>query len=259
VGVARAVAVSVSGKGGVGKTVLTSLILRALIKNGRRSILAVDADPATNLPETLGVKVDKTVGMVANELRSRIEKGDLPLGASKKDILEANVFGILVEGERFDLLAMGRTEGEGCYCYVNSLLTEILDTISSNYDIVLMDMEAGLEHLSRRTDRDLENLLIVTDPSKMGLNTARRIKELADEVHIKIARTLLVGNTFPPEMEGELRRYASQINVEYCGIIPYDPEISKYNIRGMPLLELPDTSQAAKRAEEIAAQLGLLT
>jgi len=257
--VAKSVAVSVSGKGGVGKTAITSLLLRALVKNGRGSILAVDADPATNLPETLGVKVDRTVGMVANELRSRIAKGDLPPGAAKKDMLEAGVFGAIVEGERFDLLAMGRTEGEGCYCYVNSLLTEILDTISSNYEIVLMDMEAGLEHLSRRTDRDLETLLIVTDPSKMGLNTARRIKELADEVHIKIARALLVGNAFPAEMEDELREYASRINVEYCGTIPYDPEIAKYNIRGIPLLELPDTSQAARKVEEMAVRMGLFT
>jgi CO dehydrogenase maturation factor len=251
-------AISISGKGGVGKTAVTSLLLRALLKNGRGSILAVDADPATNLPDTLGVQVDRTVGMVANELRGRIAKGDLPPGAAKKDMLEAAVFGAIVEGERFDLLAMGRTEGEGCYCYVNSLLTEILDTISSNYEVVLMDMEAGLEHLSRRTDRDLETLLIVTDPSKMGLNTARRIKELADEVHIKIAKALLVGNTFPSEMEGELREYASRIKVEYCGIIPYDPKMAEYNVRGISLLELPDTSQAARRVEEIAARMGLL-
>ena len=251
-------AVSISGKGGVGKTAVTSLLLRALLKNGRGSILAVDADPATNLPDTLGVKVDRTVGMVANELRGRIARGDLPPGAAKKDMLEAGVFGAIVEGERFDLLAMGRTEGEGCYCYVNSLLTEILDTISSNYEIVLMDMEAGLEHLSRRTDRDLETLLIVTDPSKMGLNTARRIKELADEVHIKIARALLVGNVFPPELESELRKYASRMNVECCGTIPYDPEMAQYNVRGKSLLELPDTSPAARRVEEMAAQMGLL-
>jgi CO dehydrogenase maturation factor len=254
----RTLTISVSGKGGVGKTVITALLLRALLKKCKGSLLAVDADPATNLPEVLGVKAEKTVGMVANELRRGIDKGNLAPGTSKRELLEARVFGALVECEGFDLLAMGRTEGEGCYCYVNSLLRQVLDALSANYGIVLMDMEAGLEHLSRRTDRDLDALLIITDASKMGLNTARRIKEVADEVHVKVGRAMLIGNIFPAEMEAELRRYASEIGVEFGGILPYDQTISKFNIEGRPLLELPDSSEAARRVEAVAAQIGLL-
>ncbi|MEM2961382.1 MAG: AAA family ATPase, partial [Candidatus Bathyarchaeia archaeon] len=145
-----ALVISVSGKGGVGKTVVTALLLKLMI--GRGSILAVDADPATNLPDVLGVRVEKTVGAVVDELKRRVQRGDLASTISKEGVLEAWIYEVLVEADGFDLLAMGRTEGEGCYCSVNYMLAKIVDSLSRNYDYTLMDMEAGLEHLSRRTD-----------------------------------------------------------------------------------------------------------
>ncbi|MEM2534845.1 MAG: ArsA-related P-loop ATPase, partial [Candidatus Nezhaarchaeales archaeon] len=147
--------IAVSGKGGVGKTTITALMLRALIDMGIKSILVVDADPASNLPDVLGVKIGKTVGEVTNELKKAIDRGELPPLLSKRDFLEFKVFEVLNELPDFDLLVMGRTEGEGCYCMVNDVLTEVVDALSRNYAITLMDMEAGLEHLSRRTDRDV--------------------------------------------------------------------------------------------------------
>ncbi len=256
----KALVVSVSGKGGVGKTTLVALLLKALLeRDDGRDILVVDADPAANLPDVLGVKVEKTVGMVANELKRKIEKGQLPMGVSKSDLLEAWVYSTLLELENFDMLVMGRTEGEGCYCYVNSILTRILDTLLSNYDLVLMDMEAGLEHLSRRTDKDVDVMVIVTDPSLMGFKTALRIKELAEEVHIEVKKIYIVGNRFPAEMEERLREWASKIGVEAAGVIPNDSLIAEYNLAGRSLLDLPSDSPALSSAREIAKRIGIIS
>ena len=252
--------ISVSGKGGVGKTTLVALLLRVLLHNNPdTSILVVDADPAANLPEVLGVEVEKTVGMVANELKKKIEKGGLSVGISKQELLEAWVYSTLVELPDYDLLVMGRTEGEGCYCYVNSLLTRILDTLASNYDLVLMDMEAGLEHISRRTDKDVDIMVIVTDPSLMGLKTARRIKELIREVHIDIKEVYLVGNRFPSEAQSKLEKWASENGLKLAGIIPEDQKIYEYNLSGLPLLKLPEDSVALRAAENIARRIGLIS
>lgn len=251
--------ISVSGKGGSGKTTLTALLLKVMLsKAPNKSILVVDADPATNLSDVTGVEVKKTVGTVANKLKLSIEKEELSPYVSKADVLESWIYETVIEKEDFDMLVMGRTEGEGCYCYVNSILTRILDTLTKNYDITLMDMEAGLEHLSRRTDRDLDAMIIVTDPSKMGLKTTERIRKLAAEVHITVKGIYLVGNQFPAEMDEFLRGYAKEIDTEYAGIIPIDSNISHYNVMGRSLLELPEDSPAVKVAENIARRIELL-
>lgn len=253
--------ISVSGKGGSGKTTVAALILKVLLKNihkSIKSILAVDADPAVNLPGVLGVTISSTVGMTATKLKKEIEQGTLAASISKSDLLEAWVYDVLVETPQFDLLAMGRSEGEGCYCYVNSVLTKILDTLSKNYSITLMDMEAGLEHLSRRTDRDVDIMLVVTDPSKMGLETARRIKEITEEVHIDLKEIYLIGNGFSPDTESFLREKAAEIGLKFAGIIPHDPNIMNYNMLGKSLLSLPDSSPAVKAVEEIVKKINLL-
>jgi len=252
------IVISVSGKGGAGKTTVAALLLKLLLERTERSILVVDADPATNLPDVLGVPVAKTVGMVEAEFRRKIDDGTIPPSMTKDTLLEAWVHGVLVEGPRFDLLAMGRSEGEGCYCPVNYILSKVVDALSRNYDVVLMDMEAGLEHLSRRTDRDVDVMLIVTDPSKMGLQTAARINELAREVHISFKRMVLVGNLFPVSMEQELRGHAAKVGLEFGGIIPADPAVAEYNMRGTPLLGLPSDSPSVVAAAKLSSSIGLL-
>jgi CO dehydrogenase maturation factor len=254
---ARKTVISVSGKGGAGKTTLTALLLKWIIQNTKETPLVVDADPATNLPDVLGVKVARTVGQTSREMKNQIEKGILSPTVPKRDILEAWVFETLVEGERFDLLAMGRSEGEGCYCFVNNVLTRILDTLSGNYSVALLDMEAGLEHLSRRTDRDVDVMLVVAEPSKMGLETARRIKDLAKEVHIGVKKIYLVGNCFQKGMEGTLEKAASDIGMELAGIVPVDENVTSYNMAGRPLLGLPDDSPAYVAVGKIARRIGL--
>lgn len=254
---ARKLVFSISGKGGTGKTTLTALLLKWLIRNTDEVVLVVDADPATNLPDVLGVEIGKTVGAVSKEMKDRIERGTLPVTAPKQDLLEAWVFQTLVEEDRFDLLAMGRSEGEGCYCFVNNVLTRILDTLTRNYTVTLLDMEAGLEHLSRRTDRDMDALLVVTDPSRMGFQTARRIKELAHEVHIAVSHIYLVGNQFNEELEDMLKNAAEEIGLELAGYLPVDPNVVSFNMMGKPLLEIPENSPAYRAVEQIALKIGL--
>lgn len=253
----RKIVISVSGKGGTGKTMLVSLLLKWLIQNTDLISLVVDADPATNLPEVLGVELVRTVGQASKEMKDKIEKGTLSPTIPKRDMLEGWVFQTLVEEDRFDLLAMGRSEGEGCYCYVNNVLTRILDTLTGNYPVTIMDMEAGLEHLSRRTDRDVDAMIVVTDPSRMGLETARRIKELAEEVHIDVKHIYLVGNQFPRTMEDVLEKAADDIGMELAGSIPVDENVMSFNIAGKPLLEIPDDSPAYLAVEKIARKIGL--
>jgi len=250
--------IAVSGKGGVGKTSITALMIKLLSENKNRSILAIDANPDSNLPNVLGVSVEKTVGMVTDELKKSIERAEIPLGMTKEDILESHVFEILKETPSFDLLVMGRGEGEGCYCPVNALLTRIIDTLSKNYDLTIMDMEAGLEHLSRRTDRDVNIMFIVTDPSSMGLQTAKRIKELAKEVHIQFKKIYLIANRFKPEMEQKIKEDATKIGVELAGVVPYDDNVFNYNNEGKPLTSLPDNSQAVASVKKILLKTGLL-
>ncbi len=254
---AEKLVISISGKGGTGKTTVTALLLKWLIQNTEKISLVVDADPATNLPDVLGVELHRTVGQSSKELKDKIEAGTLSPTLSKKDVIEANVFQTLVEEDRFDLLAMGRSEGEGCYCFVNNMLTRILDTLTKNYEVALLDMEAGLEHLSRRTDRDVDSMIVVTDPSKMGLETARRIKEIIDEVHIDIKHIYLVGNRFTSDLEELLQKTADDIGLEYGGIIPVDENVIAFNLTGKPLLDIPDDSPAYNAVGDLAKKIGL--
>ena len=248
---------AVSGKGGTGKTTVATLMVKILSESGRLNILAIDADPESNFSNTLGKPVIKTVGDITDEFKKSIVEGEVLPAMIKKDILESRIFEILEETPRFDFLAMGRTGGEGCYCAVNDFLTDIVDTISKNYDLTLLDMPAGLEHLSRRTDRGVDVLVIVTDPSALGFQTAKRIKDLTKEVHIDFKKIYLIGNRFPLSMKPMLEGEAVKMGVEYAGIIPEDRNVLEYNLKGRPLLELPEDSSALAAVKDILARMGL--
>src|SRR5271157_1322398 len=194
--------IAVSGKGGVGKTTVSALLLKYLIsKEPLPKILVMDVDADTNMPDILGIDVDRnhTVGGIANELRNKINKGKLDPSFDKATYLEAKTFEITVETEKFDLLVMSKSEGEGCYCYINSTITGILDTIQDAYDIILIDTAAGLEHFSRRTMKDIDDLIIVTDPSAMGMRTTSRIIEITKEMTLKVNAIHIIANRFSAE------------------------------------------------------------
>ncbi|MCX8204912.1 MAG: AAA family ATPase [Candidatus Nezhaarchaeota archaeon] len=252
------VVVSISGKGGVGKSTVAALMLKNLVEEDGRSILVVDADPASNLADMLNVPIEKTVAKVAEEFRRDIDRGAIPPGVSKKDLLEFRVYSALKGLRGFDLLVMGRGEGEGCYCYVNNVLTNVLDTLTKNYDVTLMDMEAGLEHISRRTDRDVDFMIVVVDPSKMSFETAKRIKEVAREAHVEFKRMVMVANRFHPDSEGVVRKKAEEVGMEFGALIPEDPLVHRFNLEGRSLLELPSSSPAVVAARGLLAYLSLL-
>jgi CO dehydrogenase maturation factor len=212
-----------------------------------------------NLPRALGIDVPLSVGAIATRLRKSIDEGSIGGEVAKQDVLEGEIFESLVESDTFDFLAMGRTEGEGCYCYVNRLLTQILDTLSKNYELTLMDMSAGLEHLSRRTNRNVDVLVIVLDPSRAAFEAAIRIRDLAKEVHIDFKKIVVIGNRFPDGMEEELRKRLEEVDLTLIGMIPNDDELSKANYLGKPLTELPSDNPSVKAVEEIAEKLGLLS
>lgn len=246
--------IAVSGKGGTGKTLVSSLLIKSLTSTGK-DILAIDADPDSNLPEALGVDVHKTVGDVREELKEDTAKGRIPTGMNKWDILDYKIMESIIETPSFDLLVMGRPEGSGCYCAVNNMLRRIIENISSNYDVIIIDTEAGLEHLSRRTTQNVDVMLVVTDKSKRGMLTAQRIGQLADELEIKFQELYLVVNRVNPENEEQILKKARETGLDIAGVIFEDEEVTQYDIEGRPLVELPDESNTVKTVSGILSRI----
>lgn len=239
--------IAVAGKGGVGKTTCAALLVRALAAAGAAPILAVDADPQANLHLLLGLPAPLSIGSLREEI---LAEG--PGGTPRGEILEARVLRSVVEGEAVDLVAMGRGEGPGCYCYVNSLLRQTLLRLSSGYRAVVVDNEAGMEHLSRRTLRSIDHLLLVADPSPRGLSAARGIAALAAELSLPVGRTWLLVNR--PYAGGGSRA------VEFPGIpvladIPFDPSLPAWESSGRSLLDLPGGGAACQAVAQAAATL----
>lgn len=246
--------IAVSGKGGTGKTMVSSTLVNLLSKTGK-DILAIDADPDSNLPEALGIEVLKTVGDVREELKKDTAAGNIPSGTNKWDILDYKIMESVVETPDFDLLVMGRPEGSGCYCAVNNMLRKIIETLSSNYDIIVIDTEAGLEHLSRRTTQNVDVMLVVTDPSHRGILTAQRIGELAQELDISFQKLFLILNRVKVEDEDDLRRKASETGLELGGLIYEDPVVSEFDMKGTPLIELPEDTESVKELTKIVEKI----
>ncbi|OPY24035.1 MAG: Light-independent protochlorophyllide reductase iron-sulfur ATP-binding protein [Methanobacterium sp. PtaU1.Bin097] len=235
--------IAVSGKGGTGKTLVSSLLIKSLIDKDM-DILAIDADPDSNLPEALGIEVDRTVGDIREELKKDTAEGNIPPEVNKWDILDYKIMESIIETPEFDLLVMGRPEGSGCYCAVNNILRKIIERLSSNYDIIVIDTEAGLEHLSRRTTQNVDLMLVVTDPSKRGILTAQRIEELSEDLEITFKKQYLILNRVKTGNEDELLEEVNKIGLEIVGIIHEDELIESYDREGTPLINLPDDSQA---------------
>lgn len=246
--------IAVSGKGGTGKTLVSSLLVKVLSQTGK-DILAIDADPDSNLPEALGVDVEKTVGDVREELKQDTAARKIPTDVNKWDILDYKIMESVVETPKFDLLVMGRPEGSGCYCAVNNMLRKIIETLSSNYDFIVIDTEAGLEHLSRRTTQNVDIMLVVTDISKRGMLTAQRIGELSSELDITFQEMFLVLNRVKSENEEKIRKKADETGLEVIGTIYEDDLVKDYDIEGKPLIELSLDSNPVKSVSEILTHM----
>ena len=261
------ITIALAGKGGTGKTTVSAMIIKYLIKKQNAPILAIDADPSANLNMVLGVDLDSTVGGIREDMLKQVQnsvtaggaaRGSLAGGMSKRDYLDYEIHSLLVESDRFDLIAMGRSEGPGCYCAVNHNLRDILDTLSENYPFVVMDNEAGMEHLSRRTTQDVHHLFVVSDPTMRGIVAAERIVALKDDLEINVENTYLILNRLPGEILPPLQEKIDSINVPFLGIIPMDEEVMKYDFNGTPLVELKDDSLVYQAVEKMMDQtLGL--
>jgi CO dehydrogenase maturation factor len=238
--------IAFAGKGGTGKTTLAGMMIKYLLKKGQKPILAVDADANSNLNDVLGLKVDYTLG----EAREEMKKGNTS-GMTKDIFMEMKVQESVVEGKGFDLLTMGRPEGAGCYCAANHLLSEFIEKLSKNYPYLVIDNEAGMEHISRLTTKQVDLLFMVSDASKRAIVSAKRIHELVDELGMKVGKRGLVVNRSPnglsPELEAEIKAF----DLPFWGTIPQDEAIYRYDLEGKPTLELPETSRSVKKAFEI--------
>lgn len=247
--------IGITGKGGVGKTTVAALLVSRLIAQGKGPVLAVDADPNSCLDATLGVHAAKTVGGVREDAR-RIASEGMSSGISKQELLELKIAESLVEAHDFDLIAMGRPEGPGCYCYANNVLKSVLAQIAEPYPYVVLDNEAGLENLSRRLVQKVDLLVMVADPSQRGLDTLLRLHELVREMEIGYDRLVLVVNRLRrdelPERVRELQRLTGADAV--VGL-PDDTELAEWGEQGKSLTTFPATNPVVARLDQLLAEI----
>jgi CO dehydrogenase maturation factor len=244
--------IALAGKGGVGKTTIAAMVIKHLAQTRSGAILAIDADPSSNLNMVLGLDLEWTVGEIREGMLEQVKQslsaggaamGALAGGMSKRDYLDYEIRSSVAEGVKFDLIAMGRSEGPGCYCAVNHNLREVIDSISRNYRYVVIDNEAGMEHLSRRTTRNVEKLLIVTDPTQRGLAAAARIAGFRHELDIEIDETYLILNELAGDaIPAPLQETIDAMDVPLLGTVPRDDELIAFEFSGRPLVELGDES-----------------
>jgi CO dehydrogenase maturation factor len=239
--------IAVAGKGGTGKTSLCGLTIRYLTEKRRGAILAVDADANANLNDVLGVKVHATVGKLRETSLEAIKStAPRPGGMSMEQLFDYQIQQALIEAKGFDLLVMGRPEGSGCYCAANNIIRKYMDKLADSYPFTVMDNEAGLEHLSRRTTQDTDLLMIISDSSVRGIMTAGRIGELVKELKLNIKRSVLIVNRVQDgtSEDKSLLNALKQQDVEFAGFIPADELIFEYDLNGKPLIQLPPDSTA---------------
>jgi CO dehydrogenase maturation factor len=248
--------IAVAGKGGTGKTTISALVIDYLTNRKQGSVLAIDADPSTNLNLALGVPLDDTVGDVREETARAVGGSRAMGGLSKWDYLDFRINEALVERTGFDLLAMGRPEGPGCYCAANNILRSSVDRLSDAYDYVVIDNEAGLEHLSRRTTQDVDLLLIISDPTLRGIIAAARVAELVDELNTAVgAAYLIVNRVQGGQLSETLAKAIEEHGLVLAGLIPADPAVNELDAQGEPIVKLPADAVARQSLETILASM----
>jgi len=250
--------IAVAGKGGTGKTTFCGMLIDWMGKNGKTPILAVDADANSNLNEVLGVEVETTLG----DIRELVAGADLakvnpiPLGMSKQDFMDHKFQSAIVEEDYFDLLVMGRTQGKGCYCFVNDLLQRQLVRLEGNYKYMVVDNEAGMEHISRGVLPDVDYIILVSDSSRRGIQAVARIAELVKEVEMKPKKVGLVVNRAPNGVIDQgIVEEINKYGLELIGVIPQDQMVYEYDCNGKATSTLPEDDGARKAVGEIALKL----
>jgi CO dehydrogenase maturation factor len=242
--------IALGGKGGTGKTTIAGLLIRYMLKYGMKPILAIDADSNSNLNDVLGVNLDETLSDAREMMKTSV-----PVGMTKDIFMEMKMEQSLVEGEGFDLIAMGRPEGPGCYCAANNLLSSLIDRLMNNYPYLVVDNEAGMEHFSRLTQKDVDLLLLVSDPSRRGLSAACRIAELVRSLPMQVIKTVLLVN----QVEGALPPWPEDVvklfEEEQITLLPADPLLAQYDLEGKPTVTLPEDTPIVKASDALFSLL----
>lgn len=244
--------IAFAGKGGVGKTTVATLVVRHLCQNGKSPILAVDADPNSNLGETMGLDVTTTIGDIRENYMK--DPQGIPSGMDKVNYLETLVEQALIEKPAFDLLVMGRQEGQGCYCMVNNILHNFTEKLSANYNYLVVDNEAGMEHLSRRTSGKVDILYLVTDYSLRGLRAVKRIHEMLESLKLKVGKLAIIVSRGPDELSQTFLDEVDEIGVPIAAVIPEDPALLEFDMERKSLLDLPDDAPSVKAIDAMMTE-----
>ena len=239
--------IALAGKGGTGKTTVAGLLIKYLVKTGKTPILAVDADSNANLNEVCGLEVTDTLGNAREEMK----KGIVPSGMTKDIFIDMKLQQAVVEDDGFDLVVMGQPEGPGCYCAANTLLTGFLEKLTGNYPYIVMDNEAGMEHISRLTTSNVDVLLTISDTSRRGLQAAIRINDLAKDLNIGVSKSYLIINQTKEAPSDSVLDIIKEKGLELAGTIPEDRTVYEYDLNGRPTIELPEDNTAVMAAYEI--------
>lgn len=242
--------IALGGKGGTGKTTIAGLLIRYMIKHGMKPVLAVDADSNSNLNDVLGAPLTCTLGDAREQMKS-----DVPTGMTKDIFMEMKVEEALVEGEGYDLVAMGNPEGPGCYCAANNLLSSLMDRLVQNYDYMVVDNEAGMEHFSRLTQKDIDLLLLVSDASKRGLTAACRIADLVKSLPIRVSESFLLVNQMRATTGNWPQDVTERFDAAHIQVLPEDDLLAEFDRDGRPTATLPDDSPLVKATEALFDRL----
>lgn len=234
-----------AGKGGTGKTSIAAMTVRYLKEKRKGPVLAVDADSNACLNEALGLEAHTTIGALREESLNAVrEGGERPGGMSMEQLFDYQVQQSVIEAEGYDLMIMGRPEGPGCYCAANNIIRKYTDILSEDYPYVVIDNEAGMEHLSRRTTHSVDLLLIVSDPTVKGLQTLKRINSLVDELKLDVTNRAFVVNRVMDGQHEDIKKRAQGLGFDISAMIPQDTVIGDFDLKGEPVFKLPQDSAA---------------
>ncbi|MBO5049500.1 MAG: AAA family ATPase [Oscillospiraceae bacterium] len=250
--------IAVAGKGGVGKTTTCGMLIDYLCKKDQGPVLVVDADANSNLNEVLGVEVETSLGAIREEMAQAEMKGSIPAGMTKADYANFKFNSALIEEDEFDMLVMGRTQGKGCYCYVNGVLKTLVDKYAKNYSYVVMDNEAGLEHVARGTLPHVDTMLLISDCSRRGIQAVARVAEMIEEMELKPGRIGLIVNRAPNgELDQGVLEEIQRHNLNLIGVLPQDEGVYRCDCNGEPSARLPESNPVKQALRGIMQNLGL--
>ena len=250
--------IAVAGKGGVGKTTTCGMIIDYLCSKGKGPVLVVDADANANLNEVLGVEVETSLGAIREEMAQAELKGTVPAGMTKADYAEFKFNSALIEEDDFDMLVMGRTQGKGCYCYVNGVLKTQVDKYAKNYQYIVMDNEAGLEHVARGTLPQVDTMLLISDCSRRGIQAAARVAETIEEMELKPGRLGLIVNRAPGGvLDAGVKEEIEKHGLTLLGVLPQDDGVYRCDCDGEPSAKLPQDNPVKTALKNILQSMGI--